>query len=782
MNRSLRPFVNHQIPRSNRRKSHRPLRIERMEERLALSANLDLAQAVASGIAGIPYDGTGIKVGVISTGIAHRAAVANDAELPSSITVHPTLSGSPTENKGTAMLEVVHNIAPGAQLYFAGYPSSGARITTAQMRDAIDWMVDSGVDVIVDALDFYDEPFFEDGAGTVSESVKQAIEEGVTYVSAAGDAANRHYQGRYLSSGGSFPLRHDFDPGSGTDAFLRIQVPPQAEIDIVLQWSDPWGASANDYTLTLWNDSTTSVIASSTNTQNGAGNPFEKISGIRNTGTQNAYVSVSVVKSGMALARELEIFITESKGAHITDDEVVADDSIQGHKAAPGVITVGALEPSMPLETVWQDSSRGPSTTISNFTNQTKVPRNSLSGVAVHSVQTRVGQLGHFANPFAGSAASAAHTAGIVALMQHAHQSMSAEPGPMLTPAQISTILKNTAVDIGTAGYDATTGSGRFDAAAAVNAVGNQPKVARVTLGNSANPIASDAVDDRNSTTNNWGQLATATVGGANQVSITFTEPVTVHQSDLVIRGKGGLGAVIPSTGFAYDSDSNTATWYFATIYRDQLWLTLDGATGNAVTDLQGNRLDGEWTNPSSFTDNDANSSIFPSGNGVAGGNFTFAVTLLSGDVNRDGRVTLVDIANIQRNLGKTTGATWNDGDLTGDGKVTAADAAMLVRSFGADFRTWPTAAGSPQADAIVVAASRTTTPDPLPPRIPIAARPRREADGPTHRDSNRAADRAIGEIATTAASRLQAVRSIRRAASDTAFSPDSTEPNEQNS
>jgi hypothetical protein len=776
MYRLLRRFSANNPSPARRRLSPRSLRVERMEERLALSGNVDLAQAVASGIAGIPYDGAGVKVGVISTGIAHRAAVASDAELPSNITVHPTLSGSPTEDKGTAMLEVVHNIAPGAQLYFAGYPTSGARMTTAQMRDAIDWMVNSGVDVIVDALDFYDEPFFEDGVGTVSEKVKQAIEEGVTYVSAAGDAANRHYQGRYLSSGGSFPLRHDFDPGTGTDAFLRIQVPPQAEIDIVLQWSDPWGTSANDYTLTLWNDPATSAIASSTNTQNGSGNPFEKITGVRNTGTQNAYVNVSVVKSATALARELEIFITESKGAHITDDEVVADDSIQGHKAASGVITVGAIEPTIPLETVWQDSSRGPSTTISNFTSQTKVPRNSLTGVAVHSVQTRVGQLGHFANPFTGSAASAAHTAGIVALMQHAHQSMSAEPGPMLTPAQISTILKNTAVDIGTAGYDATTGAGRFDAAAAVNAVGNQPKVARVTIGNSANPTAGDAIDDRNSTTNNWGQLASAMVGGANQISITFTEPVTVHQSDLVIRGNGGFGAVIPSTGFAYNSETNTATWSFATIYRDQLWLTLDGSTGNAVTDLAGNRLDGEWTNPSSFTDNDADSSIFPSGNGVAGGNFTFAVTVLSGDVDRDGRVTLVDVANLQRNFGKTTGAIWNHGDLTGDGQINAADAAMLVRSFGADFRTCPTVAGSPAAaDAVVVAAVR-TAPESLPPRTPVAARLRRDVDSSANRPSLDANDRAISEIATTAASRIQAVRSIRRAASDTAFTPDSGE------
>lgn len=736
-------------------------------------AAIEFAAAVqqglaASGIAGIGYDGTGVKVGVIAPGIAHRAAVAGetpDPKLPANIALHPTLSGSPTDDKGTAMLEVVHGVAPGAQLYFAGYPASGARITPAQMRDAIQWMMDQGVRVIVDALDVYDEPFFEDGAGTVAESVKKAIEEGVTYVAAAGDAANRHYQGVYTSSGGDFPLRHDFDAGGSVDSFLHIEVPAGAEIDIVLQWSDPWGASANDYTLALWNDPPTAILASSTNVQNGTGNPFEKISAVRNTGSTTAHVNVSIVKSATALAREFELFITESKGARIDDNDVMPGDSIVGHRAVPGVIAVGALEPTLPLETLWPDSSRGPSTVYSNFAAQTKIPRNSLAGVAVHGMQTRVGQLGHFPNPFNGTAASAAHAAGVVALMQHAHDALSAAAGPLLTPAQVAAILKNTAVDIGTAGYDAATGAGLFDAPAAVAAVQDQPKVALVNVRNLADVHGGYRVKDRNGTSVNWGQIATAPVGGGmKQVSLTFTEPVLVDEADLVVRGGGGFGSAIPSTGFAYNAATYVATWQFAPIYRDQLLLTLDGTSANAVTDLDGNRLDGEWVNPTGYTDDDADASNYPSGSGAAGGNFVFAVTILTGDADRDGRVSLADLARVQRNLGKASGAIWEDGDVTGDGAVTIADVALLAKSFGVDFRTWPTAAASPPSAAAIVVASTARIPevDPRPTPVRLLARPVREPRRPAEAAVEVAIDAVMREAAAENSQTLRA-RAVRR-------------------
>lgn len=688
---------------STRRTRKNELRVESLETRVLFAG--DGIQGGAPLI-----DGTGIKIGVISVGIEHYAAIAAASPdiLPTNLTIHPTLSGNPANDEGTAMLEVVHSVAPGAQLFFAGHPGA-SRMTAAQMREAIQWMMSNDVDVIVDALDFYDQPYFTDGTGTVAEQVKLAIEEGVTYVSAAGEAVERHYQGMFASTGGDFPLRHDFESGAGVDSFLRVRVPPGAIFDVTLQWSDEWGASANDYNLTIWNDPPTQVLASSVITQNGTQNPFERIADLFNPTDQNIFINISVVRTSNAAPRELELFLSEAGSIEIFDPHNTPGDAIFGHKAVEGVITVGAVDSAAPQNVVWEESSGGPSTVVTNFATQAKQLRNSLDGVAIHNVETQVGELGHFDDPFESTSASAARVAGIVALMQHAHDNLTLRVGDRLTPAQVATILKNTAVDIGPAGYDQFTGAGRFDATAALTAIQNQPKVNQVTVRNTADVHGGYLVVDRNGTAVNWGQIATAPVGGGmNRISINFTEPVIVHQNDLVVRGNGGLGAVIPSTNFSYNASNNTATWTFNTILRDHLWLTLDGTSANAVTDADGNRLDGEWISPLGYSDNEPDSSNYPSGNGVAGGNFEFAVTILTGDANRDGRVTLADLAAIQRNLGKMSGAIWEDGDISGDGKVTALDAALFSASFGVDFRDWPSAASSssPAANAVVAATS----------------------------------------------------------------------------
>jgi hypothetical protein len=189
--------------------------------------------------------------------------------------------------------------------------------------------------------------------------------------------------------------------------------------------------------------------------------------------------------------------------------------------------------------------------------------------------------------------------------------------------------------------------------------------------------------------------------------------------------------------------------------------LTLDGTSANAITDSDGNRLDGEWVNPTGYSDTSANASNYPSGNGVAGGNFSFAVTILTGDANRDGRVSLADLGALQGHFGKASGAIWEDGDVNGDGKVTAADAALLAAAFGAEFREWPTAAAPPNAAAAIVVASTARIPnfDPRQPSVRLVARPVRQ-----QRPSvESATDRAIGEIVATATTRILGSRTIRR-------------------
>jgi hypothetical protein len=277
-------------------------------------------------------------------------------------------------------------------------------------------------------------------------------------------------------------------------------------------------------------------------------------------------------------------------------------------------------------------------------------------------------------------------------------------------------------------------------------------------LRNTADVHGGYLVKDRNGTSVNWGQIASAPVGGGlNQISIHFSAPVLVQQEDLAVRGGGGFGAVMASTAFSYNSAANVATWTFDTIRHDQLWMVLDGTSAGAVTDMDGNRLDGDWINPTGYSDNDADASIYPSGNGVAGGDFEFAVTILTGDADRDGRVTLADLARLQNHLGMTSGAIWEHGDVNGDGQVNAADAALFASVLGRSFRDWPTAPPSPAAAAVVVAAEARNEQAAVA-NAAAAARPRE-----TRRLVDRAADRALeSPFASSGTTSLQ-LRAQRR-------------------
>ncbi|HYB44623.1 MAG TPA: hypothetical protein VEL75_22805, partial [Candidatus Methylomirabilis sp.] len=70
--------------------------------------------------------GAGVKVGVISDGVDHLASSVQTGDLPPDVAVVKAGSG----DEGTAMLEIVHDLAPGAPLAFYG-PSTDAEMVVA---------------------------------------------------------------------------------------------------------------------------------------------------------------------------------------------------------------------------------------------------------------------------------------------------------------------------------------------------------------------------------------------------------------------------------------------------------------------------------------------------------------------------------------------------------------------------------------------------------------------------------------------------------------------------
>src|SRR5262249_60821552 len=118
-------------------------------------------------------------------------------------------------SEGQAMIEIVRTLAPGASVLFSeGLTSSLAFIESVACLRA------AGARVIVDDIGFYDEPFFEDGP--VARAVREAVQAGVSFHSAAGNDANRHYEATFRAAGNAG--YHDFGGGGGAGNYTERRV------------------------------------------------------------------------------------------------------------------------------------------------------------------------------------------------------------------------------------------------------------------------------------------------------------------------------------------------------------------------------------------------------------------------------------------------------------------------------------------------------------------------------------------------------------------------------
>ena len=219
-------------------------------------------------------DGTGIGIGVISNGVRSLADRQASGDLPARVTVLPGQEGRGDE--GTALLEIVHDLAPGAELYFATGQGGQAR-----MAENIEALCEAGANVIVDDIGYTVEAAFQDDI--LAKGVNAAVTDGCFFFSAGGndgnltDGTSGVWEGDYAAGsalvvdGETLGVRHDFGGGVEANEVSGFRVRA-----IVLQWADPLGASANDYDLFLVNEDG-DVVASSTDTQDGTQDPIESI-------------------------------------------------------------------------------------------------------------------------------------------------------------------------------------------------------------------------------------------------------------------------------------------------------------------------------------------------------------------------------------------------------------------------------------------------------------------------------------------------------------------------
>ncbi|HEX5035751.1 MAG TPA: S8 family serine peptidase [bacterium] len=379
------------------------------------------------------FDGTGVKVGVISDGVDSLCNAVGSEELPAGITVFSDCvdpCSCSDGDEGVAMLEIVHDMAPGAELAFGSGLGS-----TLEFRQRVDDLKNTfGSDVIVDDLGFYLEPYFEDGP--VALKVKEAVDAGIIFASAAGNDAEGHYEADYVDSGdglGSHQI------GTGNNVFNVTGFNPA----VVLQWSDAFGSAADDYDICLAAESQVDCAASNTQ-QNGNDDPLEFVDFNCLGGCQIQIRKVS------GAAKRIELFVL---GGDLSASDTVPEGSVFGHTAVTGVLAAAAIDAAdSGHDTAEPYSSQGPSV----IAHPSPESRNKPDIAAVDGVL--VGGFGGFSTPFFGTSAAAPHVAAVAAqllggLAADANEAIGA--------------MTSSAIDLGTPGFDFIFGAGRIDALAA---------------------------------------------------------------------------------------------------------------------------------------------------------------------------------------------------------------------------------------------------------------------------------------------------------------------------
>ncbi|MBO0719866.1 MAG: S8 family serine peptidase [Blastocatellia bacterium] len=437
----------------------------------AVTSAGDTAHRVAEARDFFGVNGAGVKIGVLSTGISNLAQSIATGDLPPDITVLPGQEG-PLDGEGTAILEIIHDLAPGAKLYFAT-----AFNGVDSFADNIRALRAAGCDILIDDLLYGTEsPFHDD---VVSKAVEEVIADGALYFSSAGNDGNFNdgtsscWEGDFMDSGitlPSFPggTLHDFG-----DGVISNRVESTGTFILGLWWSDPLGASDNDYDLFIMDNSLTTVLDASTNVQDGEGDPFEATIPGAFAGER-----ILIFKHDTAQKRALHL---DNFGGQLG---IATPGETHGHNSVVGAFGVGAIDvalanggpfrggPTNPVEVYSSDGYRrvfyksdGTPITPGNllFSSNGGEVRKKPDLTAADGVSTSVPGF----TSFFGTSASAPHAAAIAALLKSAK--------PKAPPAQIRDALTKTALDIEAPNFDRDSGAGIIDAFAALSAIGAVP-------------------------------------------------------------------------------------------------------------------------------------------------------------------------------------------------------------------------------------------------------------------------------------------------------------------
>jgi hypothetical protein len=238
-------------------------------------------------------DGTGVKVGVLSNSFNCLGGAATDVtngDLSPVTVIQEISSCSGANDEGRAMLQIVHDVAPGATLSFAS-----AFNGMASFAANIQALAAAGAKVITDDVFYFAEPFFQDGI--IAQAVDSVVASGVAYFALAGNDGRLAYDHAFVP-GSIFPAgsfgtaaflggtAHNFNPGGPEDDFQQFTLAANSGFFITLEWDSPFFSACslppsdcqstqNDLDMYFLNSTNTQLLGAITTNNITSGDPVE---------------------------------------------------------------------------------------------------------------------------------------------------------------------------------------------------------------------------------------------------------------------------------------------------------------------------------------------------------------------------------------------------------------------------------------------------------------------------------------------------------------------------
>lgn len=509
-------------------------------------------------------DGTGVTIGVLSDSDDGREQSISTGDLPASTITIPGQDGRPGAGEGTAMMEIVHDVAPGANLVFAT-AFNGPEVMADNIRRL---RFEYHCDVIVDdVIYFFESPYQDD---IIAQAVEDVVADGAVYVSSAGNEGNQNdgtsgtWEGDFKDAGTLATLPSGYTIHNFGDKVISDRIEAQGG-PLILHWSDPGTldapASSNDYDLFVLDNDLRNVVLAATDLQDGAGMPFEYLGYNLPPGFR-----VVVARHPNAEPRAIRLALFRGELGLSTSG------ATYGHNSAAGALGVAAVDAA---EAAGEEFTAGPLTPIELFSSDGdrrvfyhrdgnpitpgKLTFASKGGELRHKpdlagadgVRTTLPTYTGL-DPFYGTSAAAPHVAAIAGLIKSAV--------PTATGDDIRGALTTSALDIEAKGKDRDSGVGLAFAPDALKKAGATPAVYLESNAITLTPLGSGAVLPGGSAqlrvqlVNHGAAKATAVSG-----TLTSTSPyVTITQATSSYPNVSPGATATNPIAFAFTVDPST--------------------------------------------------------------------------------------------------------------------------------------------------------------------------------------------------------------------------------